>query len=92
MKFAKLAQIVTRRGNFYKHEVANIEGKKKTWISTALDDVVITDIRKDGMINPDDLVSLVNQSKNVAVLLNELNQLSGLVSAKKLKEMIAPFV
>ena len=93
MKFVELARSVTRRGDFYKHVVGDINGKPKTWVSTGADDVFITDVRDSGsMISVDQTVELLNQSRKVAALLEELNSLSGSISAEELKQKLDPFV
>lgn len=93
IKFVELAKSVTRRGDFYKHVVKDINGKSKTWISTGADDVFITDVRDSGsMISPDQAIEVLNQSRRVAALLEELNNLSGSISAKELQKKLEPFV
>ena len=92
MKFTALAKSITRRGLFYKHKVPDFNGHLRTWISTDADDVVITDIRDKGMIDSDQILSVLNESKKVAKLLEELNALEGSISSDKIKELIAPFV
>jgi hypothetical protein len=92
MKFAQLARSVTRRGDFVKHVVEDITGRKKTWISTSAADVFITDVRDGSMISPDQVISVLNQAPRVAKLLEELAKLEEPLSVEALRAKLEPFV
>lgn len=91
-KFTELARSLTRRGNFHKHTVADIHGVLKTWISTDADDVFITDVTPHGIINPDELIELLNQAPKLAEILEEVYTRADTLTAAEIRFMLSPFV
>lgn len=87
--FAEKAKSITRRGDLLtRQEPTGTE--TTTWLVTASDDVVATNIRdgKAAVISATDIAEVINESAEVARVLEELNSLSGIVTAARVREII----
>lgn len=88
--FTNLVSKVTRRGSFALNSMMDpTKGYETTWLVTAQDDVIATDIR-DGsaaVVPASDIVELLNASKNVVAALEELKSLTGDITQERIAEV-----
>ena len=90
----ELATSVLRRGAFKLTEHKNpVTGLTDTWLVTAQDDVVSTDLRSGtmAMIKPEELVEYINRSRHAVALVEKLKHVEGSISAKELAELMESY-